>query len=436
MSYDSKTAANKIITACTLGTFLEFFDYTLYGYFASTIGQLFFPNETPTLQLIATWAIFSIGFLIRPIGAMLFGHIADKNGRRKVLPFTITLMAVPTILIGFLPTFAVIGWFAPLLLLLCRLVQGLAISAEYNGASIYILENKWRRPGLLGALTPFSCGMGMLAASFLAYLFTHLSNGVIGQWQWRLPFIIAGSFVGFVAWYLRRKIQETDSFTQLLQNNHVLQNPLRHLLKANKLALTTNIICSAYMCSASYLLLVYMSTYLHQQFSMQFAMALIFTSIAAFIEANSTLVFGWLSDYLGRWQTLFLASILMVLAALFFIMQAELSLSQLIICLIVFVILLGAFDGPLTIYLPELFKTNTRYSATAIGYNIGGAAIGGLAPLIISLVLQYIHQPRLVLGAYLGILAFLSCGIIAVHTLRVKAEERLAMKTERITASL
>ena len=406
----------KIILSCNLGTFLEFFDYTLYGYFASTIGRLFFPIESHQLQLIAAWAIFSVGFLIRPIGALLFGWFADQYGRKNILTLSIALMALPTTLIGLLPTFDQIGWGAPLLLLLFRLIQGVAISAEYNGLSIYTLENNWNHPGLLGAFTPFSCGMGMLVASVVAYLFTNSSIDMV--WQWRIPFILAGTLVGCIACYLRKMMQETQGFIALQETHQVVQNPLRLIIKQNKLAFLTNIITSAYMCSASYLLLVYMSTYLYQQFSVALTTALLFTSIASFVEAISTLLFGWISDYVGRWQILFIASLLMVCTSIIF-MIFHLTLIQLMWMLLVLVILLGAFDGPLTMYLPELFKTNIRYSGTAFGYNVGGAAIGGLAPFIMSMLLQLIPEPRLLLGAYLGLFALLACCLIGIHTLSI-----------------
>lgn len=418
----AKPTSLKLISSCTIGTFLEFFDYTLYGYFASIISHLFFPYENLTLRLIATWGIFSIGFLVRPIGAMVFGHIADRKGRNKVLPVTTILMAFPTVIIGCLPTFATIGWLAPTLLLLCRLVQGLAISAEYNGASIYILENYWRRPGLLGALTPFSCGMGMLAASFLAYLFTHNNNGELSEWQWRTPFIIAGSLVGLVAWYLRRNLQETDGFQQLQTENNILQKPLTHLFKNNKFALTTNIVCSAYMCTASYLLLVYLANFLNQQFHVPLTMALLFTSLAALVESNCTLLFGWVSDWFGRWQTMLVAAITMAALAFLLTMQPNLSVYQLMVYIILMVVLLAAFDGPLTIYLPSLYETNIRYSATAVGYNIGGAAMGGLAPFAVSMILQYVRSPQFVLGIYLGSFAVISSLIILINVMCTKKD--------------
>jgi MHS family proline/betaine transporter-like MFS transporter len=177
------------------------------------------------------------------------------------------------------------------------------------------------------------------------------------------------------------------------------------------------------MCSASYLLLVYVPTYLHEQFHVQSSAALIFASIAACIEANGTLIFGWLSDFTGRAKILFFASFLMLLATSFLMLPQEITIVQLLISLIALVIILAAFDGPLTMYLPELFNTNVRYSATAIGYNIGGAAIGGLAPFIMTLLLHYFPSPRFVLGAYLGTFAALACVFVALHSLSLKKKQ-------------
>lgn len=427
---DSKPRSFRILLSCTLGTFLEFFDYTLYGYFAGTIGHLFFPQQQAFLQSLATWAIFAIGFFVRPLGAIIFGHFADKIGRRRIFPLTILFMAIPTAIIGFLPTFAMVGWLAPLLLLVCRIIQGLAISGEYNGASIYILENNWRPAGLLGALTPFSCAIGMLVASLLAFAFSQTQNPLM---HWRLPFIIAGCVVGLVAWYLRRSMQETESFRKLQESKSILYKPLKSALD-KKLSLFTNIICSAYMGSASYLLLVYMPTYLQQQFHFATTRALLFTSVVAFLEAVSALFFGWISDLLGRWQILLLSSLVMAIASVLIILQPSLTIYELLISLLLLATILGAFDGPLTVYLPELFKTNIRYSATTFGYNIGGAALGGMAPFILSTLLQFIHSPVLVFCAYLGILAILAAGIVAAHAW--SQSEKVAGSSEKLSSTL
>jgi len=403
----------RFMASCTIGTFLEFFDYTLYGYFSVIIGHLFFPNENPSIQLIATWGVFSIGFLIRPFGAVLLGHIADRHGRSKILPFTIVLMALPTICIGLLPTFASVGWWAPLLLLICRLVQGVAISAEYNAASIFILENNWQRPGFLASLTPFACGMGMLTASLLAYLCAHNTHQMIEPWQWRVPFVIAGVVVGVIGWYLRRIIHETNSFKQLKTDQLILQRPALEMIKAYKAPVLINIVCSAFMASTSYLIFVYMGSFLHQQFNFSSERALLFTSVAVVLESCLALFFGWLSDKISRWKLMLCSSLLMALIAPILLMQPHLTGNHLVMSLMLLVIVLSAFDGPLTLYLPTLFNTNVRYSATTIGYNIGGAAIGGLAPFIISLLLQSSYPPQYILGAYVAVFALAASVAVA-----------------------
>lgn len=419
MTTSHKPASFKIMSSCTIGTFLEFFDYTLYGYFISTIGHLFFPNQSPALQLLASWGIFALGFLVRPLGAMYFGHQADRQGRRKILPFITLLMAFPTVCIGLLPTYDMIGWFAPVLLLACRVTQGIAISAEYNAASIIIIESQWKRPGFLASFTPFSCGMGMLAASLLAYIFTNHQHE-LSQWQWRLPFIIAGTFIGLFAFLLRCNLKETESFIELQKSNAILDAPLLQTVKKSKLAFATSIICSAYMVSTSYLLLVYISTFLQQQFQMTLSTALLLAGGAVSLESMLCLAFGWMSDYIARWRMLLFSTLAMIIAAMSMYLQPTYTLNQFLIHLLFLIIILAAFDGPLSLYLPRLFSTNVRYSATSVSYNIGGPAIGGLAPFIVTLILYYLDSPQQVLSAYLIVWASLATIFILLHAKRKK----------------
>lgn len=392
----------RFIVSCALGTFLEFFDYTLYGYFAIIMSQYFFPATSPSMQWAATWSVFAIGCLVRPFGAILFGHIADRIGRRKVLPYTIMLMAVPTICIGLLPSYAAIGWIAPALLLACRIFQGLSISAEYNGCSIYCIENNWKNPGLLSALTPFSCGLGMLCASLLALS----SHG-----NWRAPFIIAGVVVGIVGWIMRRNLPETTEFTHLVATNRRHAFPLKTTLQQQKLPLLVNIICSAYMGTASYLLLVYMPSYLQKEFAMSATHSLQFTIILTCLEASACLIFGWLADRVGQGKIM-LGACLGTICLAILMLSLSIQFTAFLIFLTALTVLLGAFDGPLTAFLPKLFPAETRYSATALGYNIGGAALGGTGPIIVSLLIGLTHAPISVLTWYLS--AWAGCALFCI----------------------
>ncbi|MBX9587362.1 MAG: MFS transporter [Gammaproteobacteria bacterium] len=397
-----------LIISCTLGTFLEFFDYTLYGYFAVIISHEFFPLYSSQIQWLATWSVFAIGCLVRPLGALVFGHFADRIGRKKILPYTILLMALPTVGIGLLPGYDAWGWMAPAMLLLCRIIQGLSISAEYNGCSIYCVENRWANSGLLASLTPFSCGLGMLAASLLALCCSQ---------NWRIPFVIAGTVVGIVGWIMRRNLPETLEFENLLTEETIQRFPMRTILQDHKFSVFVNIICSAYMGTASYLLLVYMPSYLQKEFAMAANHSLQFTIILTCLEASACLIFGWLSDRFEQWKTMMLACFSTLFISLMMLFISG-SFTFFLLSVVFLTVFLGAFDGPLTSYLPKLVPTSIRYSATAFGYNIGGAAIGGVGPIIVTFLIQKTHAPKMVLISYLALWAFFALICLIIRDLK------------------
>ncbi|MDQ2995338.1 MAG: MFS transporter, partial [Pseudomonadota bacterium] len=325
-----------------------------------------------------------------------------RIGRKKVLPYTILLMAVPTVAIGLLPTYQAWGWLSPALLLLCRIIQGLSISGEYNGCSVYCVENNWRNPGLLAAFTPFFCALGMLSASLLA---------LCSSQNWRLPFVIAGVVVGVVGWVMRRNLPETIEFQNLVWRDSF---PLKIVYKQHKFAVFVNVICSAYMGSASYLLLVYMPSYLQKEFAMTPTHSLQFTILLTCLEAGACLLFGWLADRVGQGKIMLVACLgtLLVSIALF---ALPTTFAAFLLFILLLTVLLGAFDGPLTSYLPKLVPASIRYSATAFGYNIGAAAIGGLGPIIVTLLIDQTHAPKWVLTTYLSLWALLACICIVIQ---------------------
>ncbi len=402
-----------LIISCTLGTFLEFFDYTLYAYFAVIISHEFFPLYSTQIQWLATWSVFAIGCLVRPLGALVFGHFADRIGRKKILPYTILLMAFPTVGIGLLPGYDSWGWLSPAMLLLCRIVQGLSISAEYNGCSVYCVENQWRNSGFLASITPFSCGLGMLGASLLALCCSQ---------NWRIPFIVAGATVGIIGWIMRRNLPETAEFSNLLREETTQRFPLKAIMRHQKFSVLVNIICSAYMGSASYLLLVYMPSYLQKEFSMSTVNSLKFTVLLTSLEAAACLLFGWLSDRFEQWKTMLLACFCTLIISLLMFIISD-SFSLFLLCVVFLTVFLGAFDGPLTSYLPKLVPTSLRYSATAFGYNIGGAAIGGAGPIIVTYFIQRTNEPKSVLISYLAFWAFLALIFLIVREVKFNVKK-------------
>jgi MHS family proline/betaine transporter-like MFS transporter len=208
----------RLAVSNALGTFLEYFDYTLYGFSAPLIAHLFFPTKDRLSSLLLAWGIFFISFLVMPFGAVFLGHLGDRLGRRSVLTACILMMGIPTCAISFLPTYQQIGILAPILLTLCRILQGFAISGEFAGCSVYLYETARRYKGFLASITTCASGFGMLIASLWIFLFTHfqLIEHLVTSHYWRLPFVVAGLSIAVIGFYLRRSLLETPSFVEFL----------------------------------------------------------------------------------------------------------------------------------------------------------------------------------------------------------------------------
>src|SRR5690606_33490022 len=223
----------KAITAAALGNAMEWFDFGVYGFVAYALGQVFFPDASPGLQMIAALGTFSVPFLVRPLGGVFFGVMGDRFGRQKVLSLTIVIMAVSTLCIGLIPSYAQIGIWAPILLLLCKLAQGFSVGGEYTGAAIYVAEYAPdRRRGFLGSWLDFGSIAGfVLGAGVVVLISTILGEERLLEWGWRLPFFLAAP-LGLVGFYLRRAAEETPAFQEQLEKMEqedrvAVQNPPR-----------------------------------------------------------------------------------------------------------------------------------------------------------------------------------------------------------------
>src|SRR5256885_7172996 len=193
-----------------IGNALEWYDFSVYGYFVAAIGQHFFPRENPTAQLLAAFGVFAIGYLMRPIGGAVIGHIGDRLGRRTALTFSVAAMAVPTFLIGLLPGYATLGIAAPIALTLLRMVQGLSVGGEYTSSMVFLVEHAPDgRRGVMGALAAGGAGGGTLLGSAVGAGFAAaMSAEALNAWGWRIPFLL-GLVVGIAGYLLRRHLQET-----------------------------------------------------------------------------------------------------------------------------------------------------------------------------------------------------------------------------------
>src|SRR5262249_33550753 len=200
---------HKVVVAGMIGNVLEWYDFAIYGYFAAAIGRQFFPHQDPLAQIVAAFGVFAVGYLMRPVGGALVGHIGDRFGRRAALSFSVAAMAIPTFLIGLLPGYATIGLAAPIALTLLRMVQGLSVGGDYTSSMVFLIEHAPEgRRGLLGALTSAGATGGILLGSAEGAAFAaSLPSDTLDAWGWCIPFLV-GLVVGIVGYFLRRHVQE------------------------------------------------------------------------------------------------------------------------------------------------------------------------------------------------------------------------------------
>ncbi|HRW17080.1 MFS transporter [Amaricoccus sp.] len=374
----------KVLTASFIGNFVEWFDYASYGYFATVIAAAFFPEIAPTAALMATFAVFAISFVIRPIGGIVWGSIGDKIGRRTALSWSILIMSGATTLIALLPSYAQIGMLAPVLLLVVRMVQGFSASGEYAGATSFIAEySPTARRGFYTSMVPASTAAGLLAGSLMsAALFGILTEEQMQSFGWRLPFLLAFP-LGLIGLYIRLKLEDTPKFRELEETHHVEATPVRELFTdyRKQIAIAFGVTCLNAV--GFYLILSYMPTYLITEMGMGQSESFIATSISLFAYIFLIFLMGQLSDRFGRKTALITASLLfMLLTVPLFSMLDGATFLTIVLIQIAFGALLTINDGTLPCFLSEIFPTKVRYSGFAFSFNTANALFGGTAPFV------------------------------------------------------
>ena len=366
----------KVVTAGMIGNALEWYDFALYGYFAVAIGRHFFPHEDAVAQLLSAFGVFALGYLMRPLGGLLFGHLGDRLSRRAALTFSVAAMTIPTFLIGILPGYATLGVLAPILLTLLRIVQGLAVGGEYPCAMVFMVEHGGAgRRGIMGAFAAIGAVVGILCGSGIGAIFgSMMTPETLNDWGWRIPFLLglAGGLVGYL---LRRRVLELTP-PQSWERSPVLETLREHgWLVGRMVALTM------YTALPFNLMFIYIVSWLQLADGIPPAQALEINTISMIVLLPVMLAAGWLSDRFGR-KPLMLASAALgfVLALpLFWVMlnPALALLGQLCIVLII-----GPYIGVTPALLVELAPARVRCTAVALGYNLCLAVTGGATPLI------------------------------------------------------
>ncbi|CAD0298755.1 glycine betaine/L-proline transporter ProP [Xanthomonas hortorum pv. cynarae] len=390
----------KAVGAAALGNAMKWFDFGVYGYLAVTLGQVFFPASNPTAQLIATFATFTVAFLVRPIGGMVFGPLGDRYGRQKVLAATMILMALGTFSIGLIPSHATIGVWAPVLLLLARLLQGFSTGGEYGGAATFIAEYATdRNRGLMGSWLEFGTLGGYIAgAATVTALHMGLSQTQMLEWGWRIPFLVAGP-LGLLGLYMRMKLEETPAFRAYTAQSEqrerqtagqglltLLRLHWPQLLKCVGLVLVFNV--------TDYMLLTYMPSYLSVTMGYAESKGLLLIILVMLVMMPLNIVGGLFSDKLGRRPMIIGACIALFVLAIPCLMLIGSGHDGLIFTgLMLLGLALVCFTSSMPSTLPALFYTPVRYSALSIGFNVSVSLFGGTTPLVTAWLVERTGDP-------------------------------------------
>ncbi len=388
-----------------LGNCLEFYDVTLYSFFAAILAPLFFPSASLSLSLSASFSAFALGVAMRPLGGIIFGHLGDQFGRKYALRISLFLIASPTLVIGFLPTYETLGLFAPTILVLCLLLQGLCVGGEYSGASVFVVEHtKKTKPGFWSGSLVASGFLGGLIGTLIGAIFT---QSTMPSWGWRIPFLLGG-FISLVSFYRFYQLQETPDFQRVAQTNATVRSPLLIVLKNN----TLNFICIVCVGGASfipfYTATTYLGSILLNELGMQHSNIMLLYSLIMAFYLTFLPIMGFIADWLGARKVMMAAAISMVIFSypMFSLLMTK-TIMGIVISQIFLAILNAAFSGPSLLFKAGLFPTNVRHSALGFGYNLGGAIFGGTSPLICASLAKWTGDYRsagfyIIFGGLLG----------------------------------
>lgn len=381
-----ESEVKRAVTAAAMGNALEWFDFSIYSYTAATIGHVFFPSHSNTASLLASFGVFTLAFVVRPLGGFFFGPLGDKVGRNKVLALTIILMSVATFCIGIIPSYASIGVWAPIGLILARLVQGFSTGGEYGGAATFICEfSPDNRRGFLGSWLEFgTLGGYTLGAVLVTGISMVLTSEQFFIWGWRIPFLIAGP-LGLLGLYLRLKLKESPAFKQMKEDAEQKDSSFREILIVHLRLQALCIGLVLILNIAYYTVLSYLPSYLTEVLHIDASRSLVFLVLTMLAMMCVINMVGKLSDHVGRKPVLVGACIgFIILSYPAFWLLSQHSITTTVIGLAILGTLVVALAGVMPATLPAIFPTHIRYGGFAISYNISTALFGGTAPLVIT----------------------------------------------------
>lgn len=389
------TVATRQIVAAVIGNALEWYDFVVYGFLTVIISRLFFPADNEYASLLMTMVTFGVGFFMRPVGGVLIGMYADRHGRKAALQLIILLMTISIAMIAFAPTYAAIGVAAPLIILLARLLQGMATGGEFASATSFLVEcSPAGRRGFFGSLQMVGQSLAALAGAAMGMLITQgLTPEQIDSWGWRLPFVF-GLLIGPVGLYIRKHLNETQAFTNAKQQQVERVSLLRMCREHTRAVLA----CFGLVVAGTimyYVVLIYMPTYAKTQLKIPLGDAFM-AQVAGLLCLTAAIpFFGALSDRIGRKPVLMFALFCYFVLPypLLAWLQAEPTLTRLTLMQIVLCTAVAISFGPVSTALAEQFPVHMRSTGLALAYNFAVMLFGGFAQLIVTWLIRETGTP-------------------------------------------
>ncbi|SEK70944.1 Predicted arabinose efflux permease, MFS family [Pseudoxanthomonas sp. GM95] len=411
----------KVLSLSALGGALEFYDFVVFVFFAKTLGALFFPADMPAwLQQLQTFAIFAAGYLVRPIGGVLMAHFGDRIGRKRLFAFSVFLMAVPTLCIGLLPTYAQIGIAAPLLLLLMRLTQGLAIGGEMPGAWVFVAEHAPANKvgfaiGTLSAGLSLGLLLGALVASAMAHWFTPAQ---LLDHAWRLPFLIGGVF-GLISVWLRRWLDETPVFAQMRERKALATLPIRDVLRDHRAGVLVSMGATWALTAAIVVVILMTPTLVQSSFGIAPALASEGSVLASICLIAGCLWTGMLSDRIGRAPALLVSSLALMVGV--YLLYLDLANGgRYFLPLYALAGFTAGVSGVAPGVMTAAFPAPVRFTGLALGYNAAYAIAGALTPPLIAYLAARVGA--MAPAHYVAVVALVNVGLAIYLWKRPAAE--------------
>ncbi len=405
----------RVIAVSSIGGILEFYDFIIFALFAAILSHLFFGKEaSPFISMLAIWGIFAAGYFVRPIGGIILAHFGDKYGRKRIFSLTIFLMAVPTFIIGLLPTYAAIGATAPILLLIFRICQGLAIGGEIPGSATFVYEHVPKSKTMTGqgALYAGLVGGILLGALIGTILIHSMPHDALFSWGWRIPFFIGG-ILGGVGVYLRRRVSETPVFKKMLEHREQVKMPLKEVFKTSKGSTIAGFLLVLVVAVTVVNFFLYLPPHLivalHYRLATAFTLNCIGLAVSVFFIYYTGV---WIDKF--KWnprRIIIIASIIFLIFGVpsYYIVSMH-SFVLLALTYVIFGVSFGLFVASFSYLMLKSFKPNIRFSGYSVSYNIAFAIFGGLTPVFDELLIKAtgsLHAPGyLVLAA--GIIGLLT----------------------------